>query len=334
MSTYLPQIRLIATGGTIAGSAASATAVSGYAVGGVGADALLAAVPQIGALARVHAGQPFNIDSKDMTPAHWLQLLAHARTSLADPAIDALVITHGTDTMEETATWLDLMLDTTKPVVMTGAMRPGTALSTDGPMNLYDAVRTAVCPDSAGRGVLVCFAEHIYRGLGVRKRHTGHLDAFEGIGGAIGCTRPDIAYFMAPAGRCLPIPRVNFDATLPRIDVLYAGAGSPPDLLHASVASGARGIVLALPGGGSAADVWLDDIAAIVGLGVPVLRASRCGEGDVSRGALDERTGTRPAGRLSPAAVRVALIIALAAQDADPAFDPDAFLDAVTTGWR
>lgn len=334
MSKDLPEIRLIATGGTIAGSAASATAVSGYAVGGVGADTLLAAVPQIGSLARVHAEQPFNIDSKDMTPAHWLKLLARARAALADPTIDALVITHGTDTMEETATWLDLMLVSEKPIVMTGAMRPATALSADGPMNLYDAVRTAVCPDSAGRGVLVCFGEHIYRGLGVRKRHTGHLDAFEGIGGAIGCTRPDIAYFMAPAGRRLPAPRLNLDAALPRVDVLYAAAGNPPDLLHASVANGARGIVLALPGSGGTADAWLDDIAAILKLGIPVLRASRCGEGDVSRGALDERIGTRPAGRLSPASARVALTIALAARDADPAFDLDAFLDAVATGWR
>lgn len=334
MSTELPEIRLIATGGTIAGSAASATAVSGYAVGGVGADALLAAVPQIAEHARVHTEQPFNIDSKDMTPAHWLELLARAATALADPAIDALVITHGTDTMEETSTWLDLMLDSAKPVVLTGAMRPATALSADGPMNLYDAVRTAVHPDSAGRGVLVCFGEHIYRGLGVRKKHTGHLDAFEGIGGAIGCTRPEIAYLMAPTGRCLPAPRLNLDAALPRVDVLYAAAGSPPDLLHASVANGARGIVIALPGSGSTADAWIDDIAAIVNLGVPVLRASRCGDGAVSRGALDGRIGTRPAGHLSPASARVALTIALAARDADPAFDLDAFVDAAATGWR
>lgn len=334
MSTHLPEIRLIATGGTIAGSAASATAVSGYAVGGVGADALLAAVPQIGALARVHAEQPFNIDSKNMTPAHWLQLLVRARAAVEDPGVDAVVMTHGTDTMEETATWLDLMLDSEKPVVMTGAMRPSTALSADGPMNLYDAVRTAVCPDSAGRGVLVCFGERIYRGLGVRKKHTGHLDAFAGVGGAIGHTRPDIGYFMAPAGRRLPAPRLNIDAALPRVDVLYAAAGSPPDLLHASFASGVRGIVLALPGGGNAADAWIDDIAAIVNLGVPVLRASRCSDGDVSRGALDERIGTRPAGHLSPASARVALTIALAARDADPAFDLDAFLDAAATRWR
>lgn len=331
--THLPHIALITTGGTIAGAAASATEIAGYAVGGLGADALLAAVPQIGEIATIVTDQPFNIDSKDTTPAHWQQLAQRVQAMADAPNISGVVITHGTDTMEETATFLDLVVNTDKPVVMTGAMRPATALSADGPMNLLDAVRTAVHPDSAGRGVLFSFGETILRGFGLRKLYSDRIDAFAGIGGPIGRTRPDIRYFH-PRFKTGPSCALPAQIPLPRVDIIHAAAGSTPALLHAAVAAGATGVVLALPGNGGMAESWEEAVRDAVAQGIPVMRASRCGLGGVHEGALDARTGSWPAGVLSPAAARVVLMVGLTTRDTTTDCDLKTFMHAAAMDMR
>ena len=312
----MPTLALIATGGTIAGAAASATDTTGYTAGALGADALLAAVPQLTAVARIRAEQPFSLDSKDMAPTHWLALGRRAQALLDDPAIDGIVITHGTDTLEETAAFLALTLASAKPVVLTAAMRPATALSADGPMNLYSAACVAAHPDSAGRGTLVSFGDAIHPALGVRKRETHRLDAFGGASaGAIGRTDP-LRYFAPPPVRTRPpIPLHPGLDELPRVDVLYIGAGTPPGLIDLMIADGARGLILALPGNGSVPAAWDAPIADAVARGIPVIRASRVGIGPVGRKALDERLGTHPAGELPASQARVALMLALACGD-------------------
>lgn len=311
-----PTIALVATGGTIAGRSASAVDTSGYVAGSIPAGELVDAVPQLAALARIRMEQLCNIDSKDMTPEIWLRLAHRTRALLADPQIDGVVITHGTDTMEETATVLDLVHDSAKPVVLTGSMRPATALAADGPMNLFDAVATAANPASKTRGVMLVFAESIFPGRGLRKSHSSRLDAFSAVGAPLGRTRPSVHYYHPAGTRSDPAPLPPPDTNLPRVDILYVAAGSAPALADAAVADGARGLVLALPGNGSVPDAWLGTISRMVAGGVPVVRASRCGEGTVSAREVDRQTGCWPAGVLSPAAARVALMLGLSAQGA------------------
>lgn len=312
----MPTLALIATGGTIAGAAASATDTTGYTAGALGADALLAAVPQLAGVAEIRAEQLFKLDSKDMGPAHWLVLGRRARALLDDPTIDGIVVTHGTDTLEESAAFLALTLASAKPVVLTAAMRPATALSADGPMNLYNAACVAAHPDSAGRGTLVSFGDAIFSALGVRKRETHRLDAFGGASaGAIGRSDPLRYFAPAPARARAHIELPPHLAELPRVDVLYIGAGTPPGLVDLMIADGARGLVLALPGNGSLPAAWDAPVAAAVARGIPVVRASRVGLGPVRRKALDERLGTHPAGELPASQARVALMLALASGD-------------------
>src|SRR5206468_1967196 len=150
----LPSIVVLATGGTIAGAAAS-DVQAGYTSGQVGVEQLLAAVPQAKKLANLRGEQIANIGSQDMNDSVWIKLATRVNALLAQPDVSGIVITHGTDTIEETAYFLNLVVKSTKPVVLTGSMRPSTALSADGPLNFYNAVGVAASPQAAGRGVLV-----------------------------------------------------------------------------------------------------------------------------------------------------------------------------------
>ncbi|MDX5363750.1 MAG: asparaginase, partial [Pseudazoarcus pumilus] len=223
-------------------------------------------------------------------------------------------LTHGTDTLEETALFLELLLPAAKPVVVTGAMRPSDAVSADGPANLLDAVRVAIDPAAHGRGTLVAFAEHILPARGLRKVQATSVDAFAALDGPVGSTRPDVRFFRPPAPRpeLLPWP----DADLPRVDIIHVAAGTSPAWLEAARAMGANGIVLTLPGNGSVPDAWREGVRALTQQGVPVVRATRCGDGFVAHRRLDVELATLAAGRLSPAQARVALMLALAAGDA------------------
>lgn len=176
----LPKIVVLATGGTIVSSGASAVQVTGYSIDKVRVDDILATVPALSDIARIEAEQISNIDSGSMTSAVWLKLASRIEALASDPDVAGFVVTHGTDTMEETAFFLHLTLHTAKPVVFTGAMRPATAVSADGPFNLYNAVRAAAAPESAGKGVLIVFNDRIYSARFAAKRHPTNPDAFGG----------------------------------------------------------------------------------------------------------------------------------------------------------
>ncbi len=318
MSTHRPRIALIATGGTIAGTATSATDTRHYAAGQLHASELLAAVPQLGELAELVAEQLFSLDSKDMTPAHWLALSRRVQALAADPAVDGIVITHGTDTLEETACFLQTTLAATKPVVMTAAMRPATALSADGPLNLYQAVQLACRPAASRAGVLVVLGDRILPAATVAKRHPTAVDAFA-TSAALTVHASDAALAMLAPARHSRIVLPDTLQTLPPVELLTVAAGSSPALAsavaralaRASAASGGAGLVLALPGNASLPAGWasaLDELPP----SVPVVLASRCG------GGVDRRGEPCPAnwlhsGALDALKARVRLIAGLGA---------------------
>jgi len=312
----LPRIVLLTTGGTIAGTADAASGPDGYTAGNLAGEALLAAVPGVRERADIIVEPCLALDSKNMTPDHWLSVARAARELVARPDVAGLVVTHGTDTLEETVLFLELLLPAAKPVVVTGAMRPADAVSAAGPANLLDAVRVAIDPAAHGRGTLVSFAEHILPARGLRKAHATSVDAFAALDGPVGSTRPEVRFFRPPAPRPELLP---WPDDLPRVDTVHVAAGTSPEWLEAARSMGAHGVVLALPGNGSVPDAWREGIRRLTLDGVPVVRATRCGDGFVAHRRLDVELGTMAAGRLSPPQARVALTLALAAQD------PDAF---------
>jgi L-asparaginase len=170
-------IVILATGGTIAGAAATGTQ-AGYSSGQVGVETLIQAVPQLREQANIRGEQVANVGSQEMNDAIWLQLAQRTNALLAQREVDGVVITHGTDTIEETAYFLNLVIDSDKPVVMTAAMRPATALSADGPLNIFNAVAVAADPDAAGRGVLVVINDDIHGARGMTKTSTTDVQTF------------------------------------------------------------------------------------------------------------------------------------------------------------
>ncbi len=307
-----PTVALLATGGTIAGVADSTTATTPYRAAALDTAALLAAVPELDTLADIRAEQLLQLDSKDMQPAHWLQIAHRAQALADDPVVDGIVLTHGTDTLEETAWFLHLVLKTDKPVVMTAAMRPATALSADGPMNLFGAVAVAASPDFSGLGVVVAMNDRVFGARDLTKRHTLAVDAFGTEDGAIGWTHPPVLR-RRPAGVDCAVAGLD---TLtdghwpPWVEILHVAAGSSPRLLDAARGLGVDGVVLALPGNGSVPSNWREPIAACIKAGIAVVRASRVGAGGVSRAAMP--SSLLDAGWLPPVKARVALMLALA----------------------
>ena len=175
----LPKIKILATGGTIAGSAEAADKLTGYTAGTMGVESLISAVPQLADIAEVSGEQLANIDSCDITSDLWFKLAARCNDLMADANVDGIVITHGTDTLEETAYFLNLTVKGDKPIVLTGAMRPATAISADGPLDLLNAVKTAACPDARGQGVLVVMNDIIMAARYATKTSAFKVEAFQ-----------------------------------------------------------------------------------------------------------------------------------------------------------
>jgi L-asparaginase len=315
-ATHLPRIRLLATGGTIAGAQTGRDA-RGYKAAAFSTAALIAAVPQLAELADVGVEQVAAIGSQDMDDATWLKLAARTQAAVDDRALAGVVITHGTDTMEETAFFLNLVVRTTKPVVLVGAMRPATSISADGPMNLYNAVAVAVDPTAAGRGVLVVANDEIHFAREVAKTNTTQVGTFRashrGLAGLVNAGR---RHFYAP-----PVRRHTgasefaggLPAALPRVDIVYAHAGMGRDLIDAAVRAGARGLVIAGVGDGNLGAAALAAAAEAVRAGVAVVRASRTGGGVVERNIEidDDALGFVVADELNPPKARVLLMLAL-----------------------
>jgi len=312
----LPRVRVLATGGTIAGAHTGPDSRE-YHAASLSIEALVAAVPKIQSLAIVELEQVAAIGSQDMDTAVWLKLAERVRAALASPEIAGVVITHGTDTMEETAFFLNLVIASTKPVVLVGAMRPATAISADGPMNLYNAVAVAANPETAGRGVLVVANDEIHFAREVSKTNTTQVGTFRathrGLAGLVNAGR--LHLYAPPVRRHTMTSEFSQDpaTTLPDVEIVYAYAGMGRALIDAAVSAGTRGVVIAGVGDGNLNRVALAAATDAANAGVVVVRSSRTGGGVVERNIEidDDAAGFVAADELNAQKARVLLMLAL-----------------------
>jgi L-asparaginase len=311
------RVHILATGGTIAGTAPSAVE-AGYRSGEIDVGRLLESVPGIDSLAEIRAEQFAQIAGQDVGDAVWLGLAARIEAVFAAGHTDGIVITHGTDTAEETGYFLHLVVRSHRPVVITGAMRPATSLSSDGPLNLYNAVAVAADPDARARGVILVINDDLHGARDVTKSSTSDVQAFISPGpGLLGtATYGSIRYFRRPARLHTTdseFSRTRFDR-LPRVDILYAHAAMPPDLVKATVSLGSRGIVIAGVGNGNVPIDVAHELAEAARQGVVVVRSTRAVSGEVRRNAEidDDGLGLVAAGQLNPQKCRVLLQLCLA----------------------
>jgi L-asparaginase len=311
-----PNIVILATGGTIAGAAASGTQ-AGYTSGAVTIDAMIAAVPGITDLASIKGEQISNVGSQDMSFQILLTVAKRINELAKSSAVDGFVITHGTDTMEESAFFLNLTVKTDKPVVMVGSMRPSTAVSADGPLNLYNAVGVAADPQAKGRGVLVVMNDWIHGAHSLTKTSTTAVQTFMSpIRGLVGtATYGKNDFYTTPQWK--HTTQTEFDIAqvtqIPRVDIIMAYLDMPGDLINAAVASGAKGIVIAGVGNGNMTKAAVDAAANAVKKGVVVVRSSRVATGNVGRNVElnDDQLGFIASDELNPQKARILLSLAL-----------------------
>jgi len=310
---------ILATGGTIAGAAASGTQAA-YTSGAVTIDAMIAAVPGMTNMANIKGEQISNVGSQDMSFEIMLKLAKRINELQKQGDVDGIVVTHGTDTMEETAFFLNLVVKGEKPVVMVGSMRPSTAVSADGPLNLYNAVGVAVDPNARGRGVLVVMNDWIHAAHSLTKTSTTAIQTFMSpLRGVVGvATYGKNDFYNSPQWK--HTSGSEFDVTdvnkLPRVDIIFACADMPADLIDASVANGAKGIVIAGVGNGNMNKASLDAAARAVKKGVVVVRSSRVATGSVGRNVEvnDDEMGFVASDELNPQKARLLLSLALLKQ--------------------
>jgi len=313
--TSKPNVVILATGGTIAGAAATGTQ-SGYTSGAVTIDAMLKAVPKITDLANIKGEQISNVGSQDMTFEILLKVAKRINDLAKGNNVDGFVITHGTDTMEESAYFLNLTVKTAKPVVMVGSMRPSTAVSADGPLNLYNAVGVAVDPKAQGRGVLVVMNDHIHGAHSLTKTSTTDVQTFlsplRGLIGVASYGRND--FYSTPPWKHTTASEFDISqvTTLPRVDIIMAYEDMTPDLINAS-ANGAKGIVIAGVGNGNMNKAAVTAAANAVKKGVVVVRSSRVPTGIVGRNVElnDDELGFIASDELNPQKARILLTLAL-----------------------
>ncbi len=300
-------VAVLATGGTIAGTAERATDNIGYSAAQLGVRALVDAVPALASVS-LFTEQLAQLDSKDMDFAVWSALAARVAHHLAQPELAGVVITHGTDTLEETAYALQRLLAPRKPVVMCAAMRPATALLSDGPQNLLDAVTLA--RESGARGVMAVLAGTVHSALDVRKVHSYRVDAF-GSGDAGPLARIEEGQVRRlrewPAGEPLGLELAG-RTEWPWVEIVTSHAGARPDGVQALVAAGVRGLVVAGTGNGSLHHALEAALLAAQSAGVTVWRSTRCLDGPVQMKPGDRLPS---AGTLTPVQARIELMFRL-----------------------
>ncbi|WP_270966330.1 type II asparaginase [Campylobacter upsaliensis] len=308
-----PKVAILATGGTIAGSIDSAVATTGYTAGVVGVDVLIKAVPKIQNLAKIEGQQIANIDSSNMRDEIWLKLAQEINKLFAN-GVDGVVITHGTDTMEETAYFLNLTIKSDKPVVLVGAMRPSTAISADGPKNLYNAV--ALAADKNAKGVMVAMNDKIQSARAVVKTHTLNVDAFSSPDfGDMGYIVDGKVYFYNNVAKTrtkkAPFNVKNLKE-LPKVDILYSysndGSGVAAKALFEN---GTKGIVVAGSGAGSIHEAQKEVLKELLTKGLKVAVSSRVVAGRVAVSEADKKLGFISAEDLNPQKARILLMLAL-----------------------
>lgn len=309
------RITILATGGTIAGAGDASD--YGYKAGAFKVEDLIKAVPQLKDLAQLKGEQVASIGSQDMNDRVWLDLAARSNALLSTAEVDGIVVTHGTDTMEETAYFLNLVVKSDKPVVLVGSMRPATAISADGPANLYDAVATAADPTARGRGAMVVLNDEIHAARNVTKTNTTSVQTFVSPNrGPIGLVHTaKIAWFPPPDKRHTTKSEfsVNGAKELPRVEIIFAHSNMDATLIDAALKAGAKGLVIAGVGDGNMSKAALDRLVQAAKSGTVVVRASRLERGMVLRNneVDDDKMGFVASGEINAPKSRVLLQLAL-----------------------
>jgi len=309
-----PLLALIGTGGTIAGAASAASVSTDYQPASLSLAAVVDTVPELRKRYAIDVTQPMQLASYDVRPEHWLDLHAAVMQAVNNPDVVGIVVTHGTDTLEETATFLHLSVDSDKPIVVVGAMRPATAYSADGPANLLDACSVAACTGARGRGTLVVMNGRIHSGLWVGKRHVSSVEAFDSpLAGAVGEVADQAVQWFRAVGRA-PTVAWQTPTTWPRVDMVVAYAGVDDTALRAFVAAGAQGIVHAGFGNANTPTAYRAFIQSLPAQGVLVARCARFITGSVTRASVyaDAQHGILTAGPLPPHKVRIVMLLGLA----------------------
>jgi L-asparaginase len=312
----LPNVIILATGGTIAGAAASG-AQAGYTSGQVNIDAMINAIPEVKKIANIKGEQVSNVGSQDMSFEIMLKLAKLIDEYAAKQDVTGIVITHGTDTMEETAYFLNLVVKTDKPVVLAGSMRPSTAISADGPLNLYNSIAVASDPQAKGRGVLLVMNDWIQSAQTLIKVSTTAVQTFMSpIRGLIGTTAYGVSeFYRFPYSKFGAKSEFSIQGVtkLPRVDIIYADVDMPADLIDASVERGAKGIVIAGVGNGNMPAAALEACSRASKKGVIVVRSSRVATGNVGRNVEvdDDKLGLIASMDLNPQKSRILLSMAL-----------------------
>ena len=319
MAQELPKVYILATGGTIAGSGSSATK-SNYSAGQVAIGTLLDAVPAIKDVANVEGEQVVNIGSQDMSDEVWLVLAKRVNELLARADVSGIVITHGTDTMEETAFFLSLVVDSGKPVVLVGAMRPSTAISADGPANLYNAVVTAASPASRDRGVLVCMNGKVYGAADVTKTNTTSVETFQSPNsGAIGYIHNgEVRYYHTScAGANVPYFDIDALKSLPKVGIAYGYSNVEGDVVDMMIDKHYKGIVYAGVGNGNIHKNVFPELEKARKAGIIVVRSSRVPTGATTLDAEvdDNKYEFVASWGLNPQKARILLMLALTKTD-------------------
>jgi L-asparaginase type II len=315
----LPLVYVFATGGTIAGKGASSTSLAEYKTA-LSGDELVRAVPELTRIARIKVEQIANVSSTDITVAHWLTLAQRINAIYAeDKGVAGVVITHGTNTIEETAYFLNLTVQDERPVVLVGSMRPASAISADGPLNLLNAVRTAVSRDARGKGALVVLNDEINAARDVTKTNTYRVETFKsGELGLLGYVDADaVVFYRASLKR--HTTRSEFDvsgrASLPAVDILYSYVQPSTVMAQALAAAGVQGIVLAGTGAGLVSTAEREALKPLLSLPAAsrpvIVRSNRTGNGRVVALADYDALGIVPADNLSPQKARILLMLGL-----------------------
>ena len=274
-------------------------------------------IPGLDSVATVSSEQLWNVASSAIGPARWLELSRHVTQLFRDrPELAGIVITHGTDTMEETAYFLDLTVPPNRPVIVTGAMRPSNMVGADGPANLYNAVRAAADPGARGRGAMVLMDDRLFAARDVTKTNSTRVETFQAPEhGPLAVVDPEGLFYRQPsAGRMAPTFDVSTVRELPRVDIVYAFAGADSVPIDAAVAAGARGIVVAGVGRGGTTAAETEALRRARGRGVVVVISTRTGAGRVPVVRDDGAVG---AGELNAQKARVLLSLALT-RSSDP----------------
>lgn len=313
----LKRIAIVTTGGTIAASASSQTTLGDYQVD-QSAQQLVQAVPELAQLAHIEVHEVCHIDSRNMTFALQHQLTTQVQHLVARNDIDGVVITHGTDTLEETALLLQWCVKSTKPVVMTGAMRPASALSADGALNLFNAVLVASHPEAHGVGVLVLLNDTLHSARFVQKTHTSVPDAFSSPAtGPVGLVSQGNVYINATPRRPFGVQsalRLPAQPQLPQVDIVVDYVGAQSSMYKACAQAGSRAVVIATLGNGSLSPAAREGALHCYERDVLCVRASRILNGAVSVSEQDTQFHTLPAHQLHAVAARTLVALALAQQ--------------------